>query len=68
MLDLSKFSKMNGLYLTNYHKLVEIPGLDKRSNPIVSVGMERCINLTNTFKQNFLQVHVSLSLSLSQFN
>ncbi|XP_059461815.1 disease resistance protein RUN1-like [Corylus avellana] len=55
MPDLSKLSNMNGLYLTNCHKLVEIPGLDKRSNPIVSVGMEGCMNLTHTFKQSFLQ-------------
>jgi Leucine-rich repeat (LRR) protein len=54
MPDLSKLSKMNGLYLSNCQKLVEIPGLDKRSNPIVSVCMEGCINLTNTFKQNFI--------------
>jgi len=65
MPDLSKLSKMNGLYLTNCQKLVEIPGLDKRSNLIVSVCMGGCINLTNTFKQNFIQVHVSLSLSLN---
>jgi Leucine-rich repeat (LRR) protein len=54
MPDLSKLSKMNGLYLSNCQKLVEIPGLDKRSNPIVSVCMEGCINLTNTFKQDFI--------------
>ncbi|XP_059461858.1 disease resistance protein RUN1-like [Corylus avellana] len=55
MPDLSKLSNMNGLNLTNCHKLVEIPGLDKRSNSIVSVGMEGCMNLTYTFKQSFLQ-------------
>jgi Leucine-rich repeat (LRR) protein len=60
MPDVSKLSNMNGLYLTNCHKLVEIPGLDKRSNPIVSVGMEGCMNLTYTFKQSCLQVQVSL--------
>jgi hypothetical protein len=65
MPDLSKLSKMNGLFLTNCHKLVEIAGLDKRSNPILAISLAGCINFTNTFKQNFLQVHVSLSLSLS---
>jgi Leucine-rich repeat (LRR) protein len=60
MPDLSKISNMKGLYLTDCHKLVEIPGLDKRSNPIVAVGMEGCMNLTYTFKQSCLQVQVSL--------
>ncbi|XP_059461859.1 disease resistance protein RUN1-like [Corylus avellana] len=58
MPDLSKLSNMNGLYLTNCHKLVEIPGLDKRSNPIVSVAMEGCMNLTHTFKQSFLRLQI----------
>ncbi|XP_059461790.1 TMV resistance protein N-like [Corylus avellana] len=56
MPDLSKLSNMNGLCLTNCHKLVKIPGLDKRSNPIVSVAMEGCMNLTHTFKQSFLRL------------
>jgi Leucine-rich repeat (LRR) protein len=66
MPNLSKLSNMSGLYLTNCNKLAEISGLDKRSNPIVSViGMGGCMNLTYNFMQSFLQVHASLSLSLS---
>ncbi|XP_059461799.1 disease resistance protein RUN1-like [Corylus avellana] len=55
MPDLSKLSNMNGMNLANCHKLVEILGLDKRSNPIVPIGMVGCMNLTYTLKQSFLQ-------------
>ncbi|XP_059461841.1 disease resistance protein RUN1-like [Corylus avellana] len=56
MPDLSKLSNMNGLSLSNCHKLVEIPGLVKRSNPIVSVHIEGCMNVSHTFKQSFLRL------------
>ncbi|GLT54509.1 hypothetical protein SLA2020_277010 [Shorea laevis] len=46
---------MISLYLTDCRKLVKIPGLDKRSSPIVYVDMGGCRNLTYTFKQSLLQ-------------
>ncbi|XP_059446795.1 disease resistance-like protein DSC1 [Corylus avellana] len=55
MPDLSKFENMTSLSLINCHNLVEIPGLVKLSNPVVSVHMEGCRNLSTTFKQTFLQ-------------
>jgi Leucine-rich repeat (LRR) protein len=64
MPNLSNLSNMLGLYLTDCCKLVEVPSLDKRPNPIVYVDMGGCRNLTYTFKQSLLQVHVSLSLNL----
>jgi hypothetical protein len=61
----SKLSNMFSLSLANCRKLVEIPGIEKWSNPIRSVDMEGCRNLTYTFKQSYLQVQVSLtSLSI----
>lgn len=57
----SKLSNVFSLSLANCRKLVEIPGLEKWSNPIRSVDMEGSINPTYTFKQSFLQVQVSLT-------
>ena len=64
MPSLSKLSNMLGLNLTDCCKLVEIPDLDKRPNSNLCVAMGGCRNLTYTFKQSLLQVHVSLSLNL----
>ena len=62
MPNLSKISRMQTLSLTNFHKLVEIPGLDKLLKFIGILHMEGCNNITSTFKQSILQVS-----SLSQY-
>ncbi|XP_059461808.1 disease resistance protein RUN1-like [Corylus avellana] len=57
--SLGGLSKLQDLRLDCCRKLKSIPdlpaSLDKWSNPIMSVGMEGCMNLTHTFKQSILQ-------------
>ena len=63
MPNVSKISSMETLFLTNCHKLVEIPGLDKMLKYFGILHMEGCNNITSTFKQSILQVS-----SLSQYH
>ena len=56
MPNVSKISSMETLFLTNCHKLVEIPGLDKMLKYFGILHMEGCNNITSTFKQSILQV------------
>ena len=62
--NVSKLSSMETLFLTNCHKLVEIPGLDKMLKYFGILHMEGCNNITSIFKQSILQVS---SLSQSPF-
>ncbi|KAL0002286.1 hypothetical protein SO802_016067 [Lithocarpus litseifolius] len=55
MPNVSKISSMETLFLTNCHKLVEIPGLDKMLKYFGILHMEGCNNITSTFKQSILQ-------------
>jgi Leucine-rich repeat (LRR) protein len=57
----SKLLNLFSLSFANCRKLLEIPSLEKWFNPIRFVDTEEFRNLTNTFKQNFLQVQVSLT-------
>ena len=56
MPNVSKNSSLETLFLTNCQKLVEIPGLDKMLKYFGILHMERCNNITSTFKQIILQV------------
>ncbi|KAF5481845.1 hypothetical protein F2P56_002465 [Juglans regia] len=55
MPNLSKISNMEALHLTNCHKLVEIPGLDKLLKSFRVIHLEGCNNVTSTFKESLLQ-------------
>ncbi|KAM3698951.1 hypothetical protein ACJW31_06G225400 [Castanea mollissima] len=55
MPNVSKISSMGTLFLTNCHKLVEIPGLDKLLKYFGILHMEGCNNMISSFKQSILQ-------------
>ncbi|KAM3746768.1 hypothetical protein ACB098_06G225800 [Castanea mollissima] len=55
MPNVSKISSMGTLFLTNCHKLVEIPGLDKMLKYFGILHMEGCNNMISSFKQSILQ-------------
>ncbi|KAM3746765.1 hypothetical protein ACB098_06G225600 [Castanea mollissima] len=55
MPNVSKISSMETLFLTNCHKLVEIPGLDKMLKYFGILHMEGCNNMISSFKQSILQ-------------
>ncbi|KAL6297357.1 hypothetical protein ACE6H2_005499 [Prunus campanulata] len=61
--DFSEMSNMRELYLCDSFKLTEVPGLDKSLNSMTRIHMEGCTNLTADFRNNILQVSLSLSLT-----
>ncbi|CAN6702778.1 unnamed protein product [Malus baccata var. baccata] len=74
MPDFSEMSKMTHLVLDDCHKLKDIPNFKNSldyMDSIISIHMEGCTSLTDTFKENLQTVwythSLSLSLSLSAF-